>query len=89
MLLIVTTISVQEGFTKEWKSPVPYVALALMVVTAIGSMIFVNKAMMLFGNSVVCVFLHVWRITCHIVFGSMVGTGSSFAADFDRRMTCG
>jgi drug/metabolite transporter (DMT)-like permease len=44
---------IEKGFETEWLAPAPYVALFLMIVTAVLSMNFVNKAMMKFGNSLV------------------------------------
>lgn len=45
------TRGVTKGFDKDWISPVPYLALVFLVSTAVGSMHFINMAMMKFGNS--------------------------------------
>jgi len=45
------TRGVTKGFDKDWISPVPYLALLFLVTTAVGSMHFINMAMMKFGNS--------------------------------------
>jgi len=39
------------GFEKDWLNPWPYVLLVILVVTAVSSMSYINKAMMIFGNS--------------------------------------
>lgn len=45
------TRGVTLGFDKDWITPVPYLALLFLVITAVGSMHFVNMAMMKYGNS--------------------------------------
>jgi drug/metabolite transporter (DMT)-like permease len=45
------TRGVTQGFDQDWISPVPYLALLFLVTTAVGSMHFINMAMMKFGNS--------------------------------------
>uniref|UniRef100_A0A7S4P4L0 DUF803-domain-containing protein n=1 Tax=Guillardia theta TaxID=55529 RepID=A0A7S4P4L0_GUITH len=43
----------ETGNWNDWKYPAPYIAMVVMVVTAVTSMGYVNKAMMFFGNSIV------------------------------------
>ncbi len=43
--------SFNGGGSADWGTAIPYVAFLVLASTAVGSMSFINKAMMMFGNS--------------------------------------
>jgi hypothetical protein len=46
--------SFNQGSVDDWLTAIPYVSLLVLASTAVGSMNFINTAMMKFGNSQVC-----------------------------------
>merc|ERR1711988_766260 len=68
----ILTLSIQGNWSTEWVSPIPYVALILIIATAIGGVRWLNESMMRFGISVVVPIHYCTFTVCSVVGAAIV-----------------